>query len=69
MRGHAEDARAHLALKAVHHRQHRDQHRDAKRDTDHRHQRNKGNKAAALTRAGVTQTDEKFVGLQNDFCR
>ena len=68
MRSDAEDARAHFALKTVHHRQHRDQHRDAERDADHRHQGNERDETAALPRARVAQTDEEFVRLQ-DRCR
>jgi hypothetical protein len=48
--GHAEDARAQLGLKAVHHRQHDDQRRHAQRDAQHRDQRNEGNESIAALR-------------------
>ena len=64
-----EDTAADLALKPVHHRQHRDQRGDAERDADHRHRRNERDRAVALPGARVTQPDIEFLGRQAGLCR
>ena len=60
----AQDARADFLLEAVHHRQHHDQRHHPQADAQHGDQRDEGDEMVAALGAGVTQADEKFVGLQ-----
>ena len=55
---HAEDARAHLALEAIHHRQHHDHRQHAEGEADHRGHRNERNKAIAALGAGIARADK-----------
>ncbi|MNM98390.1 hypothetical protein D3C81_1109210 [compost metagenome] len=58
VRHHAEDARAHFALEAVHHRQHHDHRQHAEGEADHRGHRDEGNKAIAALGAGIARADK-----------
>ncbi|MCY1410100.1 hypothetical protein D9M71_254630 [compost metagenome] len=55
---HAEDARTHLALEAVHHRQHHDHGQHAQREADHRGHGDERNKMVAALGTCVARTYE-----------
>jgi hypothetical protein len=61
VRHHAEDARAHLLLEPVHHRQHHDQRPDADRDADHGDRGIDADEAIAPPGAGIAQADQQLV--------
>ena len=61
VRDHAEDARAHFLLEAVHHRQHHDQRPHADRDADHRDRGVDADEAVAAPGARIAQADHELV--------
>ncbi|MCY1213352.1 hypothetical protein D9M72_251300 [compost metagenome] len=58
MGDHAEDARAHFLLEAVHHRKHYDHGQYAERQADHRGQRDERDVVVTALGAGIARADE-----------
>ncbi len=59
VRHHAENARAHFLLEAVHHRQHHDHRQHAKRQADHRSQRDEGDEVVTALGPRIAGADEQ----------
>ncbi|MNG05194.1 hypothetical protein D3C84_883710 [compost metagenome] len=66
MRHHAEDPRAHFALKTVHHRQHHDHRQHTQGQADHRGHGNERDEMVAALGAGVARADENRQGSEHE---